>query len=223
MNIKELQERYPLTFETAYRTWIDQISLDYNWYDSTIENAVCEAELRGFVIGQRKNSKVCSFYFSGFWSQGDGASWEGHVDVPAWLEWTKEHGGVPFTEQQMLWIDAAYANDVIERTMEVVVRGNGCHSGCMYAHHVFIDTSMHREIEVGVFKGMHKEIFAGMFDSVVGDELSEVVLKAAKNFADEIYEQLENEHDYLTSEEYFIETMIIEEQDFDEDGNQVTA
>jgi hypothetical protein len=52
--------------------------MDYEWWDGAYDMAVEDGREKGFYIDK--------IYFSGFHSQGDGASWAGQVDVRQWLE-----------------------------------------------------------------------------------------------------------------------------------------
>ena len=114
MKIKELKQADPRAFDAAYREWCEgEGNLDFDWYDATIMGIVEDGKQRGFNIADRKNERNRSaFYFSGFWSQGDGASWEGSIDLPVWAKWEEVHGNTSFTQQQLLWQSMYWQIDV---------------------------------------------------------------------------------------------------------------
>lgn len=238
MNIKELKERDPRRFDKLYEEWREHEPYD-GWTESIYEMAVEEGEKRGFMIdvsavqraGKIVRSDPC-IYWSGFWSQGDGASWVGHVDIPKWIEWMrapraeeldrgpcKPGNGTPFTDAQLLYIDEAYRNDLLEARMHISARGNYSHSGmmCNEEDSIWCSWGSLDHVDEGVFAGMHMDAFVTAFTEVVGEsEPHNEVLSAARAFADEIYKCLEEEYEYLTSEEQFIETNEEEYED-DED------
>lgn len=229
MNIKELRERDPQRFDKLYEAWREHEPYD-GWAESIYEMAVEEGAERGFMIDSSKGLKrglytavtEYSIYWSGFWSQGDGASWVGHVDIPKWIEWMraqrveeldrgpcKPGNGTPFTDAQLLYIDEGFRNDLLEPRMNISARGSYSHSGQMRSEEdsVFCSWGSLDYVDEGVFAGMHMDAFVTSFIEVVGDyALHEEALAAARAFANEIYKWLEEEHEHLTSEEQFIET-----------------
>jgi hypothetical protein len=246
MDILELKERHPKVFQGAYETWLQgEGDPDWNWYDQTIKQAVEDAKERGFYIDERSNGRGRpALYFSGFWSQGDGSSWTGYVDVIEWIEWMKKKqqeyrslgiewckahdkaydgNGTPFSDMQLLWLQEAFRNDVLPYRV-IIGTGRESHSGSMRV----VDSLDYMfnyvyEIEEGIFKGMDSEEFEhamrNMFDGT--NIIEKAALAAAREFADEVYSTLEKEYEYLTSEEYFIERMQDDARRFDKLGNEI--
>jgi hypothetical protein len=230
VNIKELQAFDVRAFNSAYHTWVEGDGQpDYGWYDYTIDSIIEDGKERGFMIGRRANeSHSSAFYFSGFWSQGDGASWEGAVHLPRWIEHMEKAGvELPFTDAQLLWMREARRNGYIAETIGVQQDGyyarshSMCLSGSLDVYDIYEGTDA--EVLEGVFKGMNIEAFLrmGEMDLCVSRVVEKAVLSAAMAFADEWYVVLEKEFEYLTSEEYFIERMMDEDIEFDEEGNVV--
>jgi hypothetical protein len=66
------------------RAWYREGGFDHDWYDAVYEDFQRIAEILGIrlktritrLIGGRTREDPC-IWFSGFWSQGDGAAWEG--------------------------------------------------------------------------------------------------------------------------------------------------
>lgn len=228
MNIKDLQRLRPKLFEKAYEAWREHEPYD-GWCESIYEMAVEDGAERGFMIDHSTHKSIrtgttrmgYSIYWTGFWSQGDGASWVGHVDIPKWIEWMRAQraeeldrgpcrpgNGTPFTDAQLLYIDAGYENDLLEARMHISASTNYSHSGTMRnnetSHWVYYGAE--ETLSSGVFAGMHCDKFVDSFTQVVGEDgLHEPALAAAREFADQIYRNLEEEYEYLTSEEAFIE------------------
>lgn len=67
--------------ETAKQHAIDdyaQRSMDWEWWDTVYEDAKEDGKALGYDIDDIR--------FSGFWSQGDGASWTGRVNLYTFIE-----------------------------------------------------------------------------------------------------------------------------------------
>ena len=64
------------------RNKLAEWATDHEWYESVYGLAREDGAKRGFEIDDIR--------FSGFWSQGDGASWTGSVDVKQFLEYLLE-------------------------------------------------------------------------------------------------------------------------------------
>ena len=226
MKIKELKAANPRAFGAAYRTWREGEGYPvHDWWDMTIEDAVEQGKERGFIIEHKpaaRSDTGFEFYFSGFSSQGDGASWVGTIDVPKWVEWAKANGGAPFTDMQLLWMQEAWRNDFLGTSLSVTARGNYSHSNTMSLNDDLECTERHsHEVHEGVFKGMDAETFVLTFRRMMGSEIEEEAIKAARAYADEYYKILEDEFEYLTSEEYFIECMEEYCCEFDEEGEEI--
>lgn len=231
MNIEQLEIADPHEFQTQYEAWREHEPGD-DWWDSVFETAVEDGAERGFMINaskcaypQRGTSTEYCIYFSGFWAQGDGASWVGHVDIPKWIEWMRAQrqreldcgpcrpgNGTPFTDEQLLWIDEGYLVDWLEPRMHIRGGTRYSHSGTMQlSDEDKWVSSYDEEVPEGVFAGMHCDAFVEAFEQIVGAALFEEALKAAREFADEIYRNLEEEYEYLTSEEAFKQAVADEE------------
>lgn len=76
VNLYEFNELSDEAKENA-REWYRNGNLDDEWWDCTFDDFHTIASALGFTIGARRNSKHPTIYFSGFWSQGDGACFEG--------------------------------------------------------------------------------------------------------------------------------------------------
>jgi hypothetical protein len=99
------------------KQWWYEHGSDYQWWDDTYEQYKEEGYELGFLIGK--------MYFSGFYSQGDGASWSGQIDIVAWLRAHTEDSIA--REAWIQLINEGWA----EKHMPVGQSGHYCHSGTM--------------------------------------------------------------------------------------------
>lgn len=174
-------------------------------YDNVVEDAATIAKLFGLDIyntrktlmggGHRYDPTV---YFSGFWSQGDGACYEG--------DYRYQKGGLKAVEQyapldKELHRIVAGLQDVQRRhfyrlTASTKQRGHYQHSGCM-------------QVEVQDSEDPYRNI---------GDAEDEVT-QLLRDFADWIYVRLEEEYEYQSSDECVKETCHANGYEFYEDGS----
>lgn len=141
---------------------------------------------------------VDSIQFSGFWSQGDGASFSGHVDHFAAF-WSA-HGITMPLVQEML--DQGHTNTlslwcVTERSMYV-------HSGTMTTQDGFHldDPAFDHPLERAAWE---------MKKVAAEQEWTDFVARSIvifRDHANQLYRDLETEYDYLTSDEQVLESLI---------------
>lgn len=181
-----------------------------DWWDCTYDSFIEDMALIGFDIASRGSrqrwGKQCSepaIYFSGFWSQGDGACFEGSV-----------------TDMRK-FIDAAdlgTAATILADRLSLSVRtgGNYCHSGTMSADAEIDDSGL----DVGddeqpddVKEAMAVQSYR-IFDLAAFEQGG---LDFLRRKADELYRQLEEEHTHLTSDEAVWDSIEANELDKDEE------
>jgi hypothetical protein len=161
------------------------INVDHRWWDDVYYNFKEEMMEIGFEVDK--------IYFSGFYSQGDGACFEGRMtDLKVFLRHFKKGNEFRkfYNKHNILKIWTKHS-------------GNYYHSGMMDVN--VEDDSMY----YGTTNNIDAEEWRD-FENFVTFELREK--------ADELYEQLEQEHRDLTSDEGVTETLRINEYDFLEDG-----
>lgn len=173
--------------DKARQYYHDVYMSDGFWYECIIEDAKEVGKILGFDIE--------NIYFSGFWSQGDGASWSGDYryekGAPAKV------AGYTGKDSELIRI-AQGLQDIQRRNFYKLVAsvsrtGYYCHSHTMRAD-VEDRTDPYRDVS--------------------GAE--EDLLKLFRDFADWIYSNLEKEYDYRTSDAAIAE-------DFDANGVLFTA
>ena len=206
-------EELSQTAKDKAREWYIN-GMTYDWWDCTYEDAKEDGYELGFCIED--------IGFSGFWSQGDGASWEGQVDVRQWLE-AHEKDSIGLSA----WC-ALVQEDVVSKHIQVRRSGRYYHEGTMDVGYVEDDTDGFEDDYTmqlpSIFKGM---TIANLFDIIATDpdcnhktveDITTAITESAKDYARHIYKRLEEEYDYLTSEEAVAEACDANDYHFDEDG-----
>jgi hypothetical protein len=184
-----------------------------DWHEDIYARAKEDGYERGFNIDE--------IQFSGFHSQGDGASWTGHIDLPEFLEYHNKQESDDYTQYVMLreLIKDGWCED------KVVVSRNGFyynHSGTMKTQGIDdrIDYAEDDSVmDRGILEGANvKELAKSIGTDELFNELDNWALHKAQKFADEIYKQLKEEYEAYTSEEYFIDLCDINGWRFDQRG-----
>jgi hypothetical protein len=196
------------------RDWYIE-GMDYNWWDSVYEMAIEDGKEKGFYIDK--------IYFSGFYSQGDGASWIGQVDVRQWLEENCEDSiGLS------AWC-ALIQEDVVDKFSKVVANNSHyCHESTMQ----FGDVEDHTDEFVDDWQMELPSIFKGMevqhlFDIIDTDPnctlkstegITQAITESGRDYAKDIYARLREEYEYLCSEEMMLDHFNCNDYHFTEEG-----
>jgi len=181
------------------REWYRNGQLDYDWWEFVYEQADTAAKHLGIDI-DRKGKNTPSIYFSGFWSQGDGACFEGSYRYKkGWRSALLHEFGPGDTLNELLSIGQSLQEIQSKQFYKLEAtcrhRGHYQHSGCM-------------SVEVTHADSMYRDI---------GDD-EDYIRDALRLFADWIYDCLEKEHDWLTSDEQVDEALLGGGYTFNEDG-----
>jgi len=172
------------------REWWLRDGLNYDWYDSVYEDAKAIGAILGFTIDQ--------ISFSGFYSQGDGASFVGsYYYAPGWRKRLKAYA--PLDEDIR----------AIGETLQAIQKRNryglqasiGRNERYLNSH----EGTMRATVETSDGRPAHPAEDAA-------------ILECARDFARWIYKQLEAEHEYLTGEESVSENLRRNEYEFTADG-----
>lgn len=196
------------------REWYIE-GMDYEWWEGTYEMVIEDGKEKGFYIDK--------IFFSGFHSQGDGASWTGQVDVRQWLE-----ENLPDSIGLSAWCQLIQ-EDVVSKHVKVVANNSHyCHESTMQFGEV-ID-------EVGIFEDDYTmqlpSIFKGMeiqhlFDIIESDNgcpikstegIEQAIVESGRAYAIDIYQRLKEEYEYLCSDEMMIDHFDANDYFFDSDG-----
>lgn len=181
------------------------------WWGSTYDMMKEEGE-------HKHGFRVDDIRFSGFWSQGDGASWCGAVDLGDWVRKTfnstdLEH---PLTQIFLALLEEGWIES------KVLVSFNSshyCHENTMHVnnidHYYKIDDDS--VMEMGMFKGANVAELIHLIESTL-DTLYERLVEECKDFARTIYKELEADYEAQTSEDAIGEAYAINDVWFDETG-----
>lgn len=168
------------------------INVEYNdWWDGSYEKHKEETK---FNVDRR--------YFSGFWSQGDGAMFE--------------YSGFN-NELKDMFIDSLDLSPMRKEWLRnnVSVYGKGKQSGHYY-HENSCSHNIYWEVDNGDIpqgSGLYMWIESFYYD------FEEFIIKAYKEECGVLYSDLNKEYDYFVSEEAILETLECSEYEFDEQGN----
>jgi len=159
-----------------------------------------------FIVEYFKESNeyfdVDKVYFSGFWSQGDGAMFE--------------YSGIKgqLISDFLLTLDLspmrkAWLNN------NAGFYGNGKQRGC-YNHEKSCSHSISLEVDNGdILYGSNFREWIESFDS----QFEEFVIDKYESMCCDLYSTLEKEYNYLTSDEVIKESLIENDYEFDINGN----
>jgi len=199
MDVTELKERDPKRFEKEYWAWTGH-TLDYDWYEYVYENFKTDCNAVGVIVHD--------IQFSGFWSQGDGATFSGRVYVYEWMA----HKGFDVTHPAVYIAcrdDGSYVS--LEKGKFNNMRANLAEYTC-------------ETTPSGMFEGLEQEAW----EELVGAQLSDLsiedeVLSFCDDLAGKLYINLRDEYEHLTSEEMFIEHCEANEITFEENEDAISA
>lgn len=160
------------------------LNVDHDWWTFAYENWTEQLEKLGY-----ENVEIM---FSGFGSQGDGASFTANINTDQYLKKKKLKA-----KYKRLGIDDIHAS---------VYRDTS-----RYVHENTIDAEV-------IYDGDYRD--DPKADKLIND-LEEQIRYEARKLSKDIYRGLQDEYDYLTSAEEIAETIRANDYDFDEEGNLV--
>jgi hypothetical protein len=196
--------------EAARDEW-RQASQHDDWWDYIYEDAVRMGALLGIDIrikeGRPRNTSTPAIYFSGFWSQGDGACFEGSYnfvsDAPKLIfaEAPQDETLLAIAQKLTVLQTTAYLRYNARLYANITTSGHYSHSGTMNVDATFVD---HPAEAPNVPESMDEALTALM-----------------RRFADWIYSQLEAEDEWLNSDECINESLSQDHYEFDENGAMI--
>lgn len=198
--------------DTARTLWVAKDYPEDSWWDRVFEDAVTIAEILGIKIDEREDRPRLvsstgfepNIAFSGFGSQGDGASFTGEY------RWADDAIG---KIQQHAPHDAELLRIASELTALQIARRLQGHPPI----HANITKS-----GLGLSRYCHARTMVIEIDDDDSPDVTHeaaVITRLMRAFADWIYKQLEAENDYRHSDECIAEALADEE--FDEHGSMI--
>ena len=186
--------------------------LDYEWWDCVYDDFERICEILGIELATKPvrlmgggTTYKPEVYFRGFSSQGDGACFAGRfrgkLDM---VEKIKEYAPQDkdlHSIAECLFVDFVEPYNATCR-VDITTRGNYCHSHTMH------------------FEFNEYEDSDGEWLPMEDRSRESVVEYNLRSLADWLYDKLEKEYEWLTSDEVVAENIIANEYEFDEFGNR---
>jgi arginyl-tRNA synthetase len=171
-------------------------NVDHDWWSSTYESFTEKMSDIGIAVE--------NMHFSGFWSQGDGACFEGHIS-----DWEKFLGSLGYTCPALI----ALANT--EWGFRVMHQGHYYHENCTTFRTVFNTLDCNDCIDDEEFAAtwspyqseLQTAVWMELIKKYKRDDLYEEFVEAFKDHMRDLYEELEREYCGLTSEASILESL----------------
>ncbi len=202
---------YSESFINAHR----DINVHHEWWDCVYEDFYQICHILGIELD--KGEPSCS----GFWSQGDGASWTGRYQAQSLLSGYETSGTYSPTYDLAPAKIRKHApqDEELHRIADEL-----CLLGRIYGP-VYATVRRHNNNNyvhsstmcVSEWEYYDEELDVNDMDDLILDHIEETLLDVFKALADWLYRSLEREHDYLTSDEAVIDTLEANEIEEDED------
>jgi hypothetical protein len=199
--------------EKAANYYLEHWMLD-DWYECTIEHMKEEGD-------HKHGFRVDDIRFSGFWSQGDGASWCGAVDLGDWVRKTfnstdLEH---PLTQIFLALLEEGWIESkvLVSFSSSLYCHEKTMHVNSIDHYHRIDDGSV---MEMGMLKGAQVADLITMLNCEGGylRTLDERLKDDCEAFARTIYRELEADYNAQTTEEAIGEVYACNDVWFDESG-----
>ena len=189
-------------------------TLIQNWETDHIIDFAKGNAPAGFIIDDVRYSVT--------YSQGDGASWTGSIDL---IKFFEANPDPEFIGEEVIIIELM-RNDWIDDKADVNQNSyHYVHSGTMKFNEVrdyaesLEDSGYAHAMAVGIMEGaVVRELFDSFHWARRLDLMVERALQAAKDYADEIYKQLQEDYEWQISDENIEELIYINGWRFDING-----
>ena len=196
------------------RDWYIE-GMDYQWWEGVYEMCIEDGKEKGFYIDK--------INFSGFYSQGDGACWQGQVDVRQWLE-----ENCADSIGLSAWCQLIQEDIVSKHVPVTTSPSNYSHENTMVFGDVDDDTDNFVDDYTmqlpSIFKGMPVSALFDLIDSDTEctlktvEGITQAITESGKDYARDIYSRLREEYEYLCSEEMMLDHFNCNDYYFDETG-----
>ncbi|OHV80317.1 antitoxin of toxin-antitoxin stability system [Ensifer sp. LCM 4579] len=187
------------------RAWYREGAFDYDWFDSAFDDFESICAILGIRLKTRhmrtasgsNSSKPC-IWFSGFWSQGDGACFEGYYRYQRdSIRKIRTHA--PLDKELHRIADTLLK---VQKRNFYQITAEASHRGrYFYSMDVCVDRD------------------SPTYQRPSGDD-ENIVDEALRDLANWLYRQLEQEHEYLTSDEAVDEALLANGFTFTESGRR---
>ena len=184
------------------------INTDYDWWDSTYDDFQTSMKQIGIEVDE--------MYFRGFWSQGDGACFDGYV-----MEW---HKFLPS-------VDPDYNNSVLIEharrhfSFSCKHQGHYCHERSVAYDadlplpESSIDMDFAEQYSPYPLDDLRTAAWLAVLNRFTGTDLERDFREAFTGHMQNLYDLLESEYDYLTSDEAVWDTIVANDMHLNEEEN----
>ena len=202
-----MTQKYSQDFIDKHR----DINVDYEWWDAVCEDFYEICKILGIELDARE---PC---FSGFWSQGDGASWAGIYRAQG-LGYTGLAPLHTYDQAPAKMREHAPLDEELHRIAdELCLLGRIYGPVCAKIRRLYGGNYVHSStMQIDNWEFYDDEKNEDMPDEIA-EHVEGTLLELFRALADWLYKSLEREHDYLTSDEAVIETLEANEIEEDED------
>jgi hypothetical protein len=195
---KELKELDPKRFEREYYEWQEYGALWDDWFDSIEQNFTDEMAAHGVQVDR--------IAFSGFYSQGSYASFDGRVNVHKWMAIETYDDGQTYAEAfPALYLAAEQDSSLMLVT--TTHRGNTNFN---------FEAALDNTTPDGIFQHLDEDgwnTLVAQQDDASNLESNIKWFVESKN--NELFKQLQDEYEDLTSEESFLNSCEANEVTFE--------
>ena len=198
--------------------------LDYDWWDHVYSEAKTVAELFGMKVGEHAEAHgnrhgtrmvyVPHIHFSGFYTQGDGACWNGQIHTGELAGAIERVKGYAPNDNELTTLA-----ELAEKLHAEIASQAAINRLC--ADDVNRDWP---DVEIGMqltVNGNERNWSTSIDGSDVSNDIEKIADKLVSEFADWIYKQLENEYSYQMDDEQIDAAIEFAGLTFDEDGNEL--
>lgn len=204
-----------MAYSEAFIDTHRNINVDYEWWDSVYDDFHTICGILGIELDEHEPS------FSGFWCQGDGASWRGTYSGVR-VKFADGHMARVYTYEEACTKIREHApkDETLHKIADTLCYLNRTYGAVVAhvyrpsAHYVHSNTMCIDEWSY-YFDADH----ADEVDPDLAALIEETLITQFRALADWLYATLEKEHEYLTSDEAVVETLDANEieEELDED------
>ena len=189
MNVsaKELQTLDPNRFMREYYKWLEH-ALEYEWWEVIEEDFKETMKAFGVTVNR--------IFFDLGYSQGDHAGFSGRIYIADWMEAVSaDHEFTYADAYSALFLGARYDGSFIDVDE---------HRHGRMAFSAYVDAE--NSPPEGVYQNLDEEAWEELVNDQYADmDVDLTIRRWVEDKADDLYRDLRDEHDHLTSEESFIE------------------
>lgn len=194
VDIDTLKRDYPSEFQREYETWV-QSAFCYEWWDCVYYDFVEDmAEFGVEVAHERRNGRSAGhqIYFSLGYCQSDYAAFDANVRMHTWAKAMK--------------LDEQYPALVVDlEEYGATARISSSHRNS-YSYVASYDYAPGNTTPAGIFSGLAPEAWDTLVEEqFAACDIERLMNEWAATQCQNLYKQLQDEYEYLSSEDQFVE------------------